>query len=174
LKEDLRKQANKTEYAKTKGLNPDTLGDFGVTSTFFKPAKEEENLSNHAPPEPSEVPSEVVQRVEEFLVQNPDLYALVDDILENRSWIIKAASILSTGEVKKDGALEAKRFKKVLSGVNIQVSLPLIVALADAAKAKVEVPTETDEMVPGVLYWELIQALKRVAPSPYEDEEAQE
>lgn len=171
VKEALRLEANKGEFAKTKGLNSDTLGAFGVPSTFYKPEKDEESLTNHAPPEPTEVPSEVIQRVEAFLVQNPELYALVDDILESRSWIIKAASILSTGEVKKDGALEARRFKRVLAAANINVSLKLVVALSDAAKARVEVPTEDDKMVSGVLYWELIQALKRVAPSPYEDEQ---
>jgi hypothetical protein len=95
--EESRKNKSVALFAKTNGMKSQTLTKLGVTSTFFKPANEEDNLSNHAPVPPEEQPALNIILTEEYIENNPMKVSHLRAIVDSADWIIKTSCIMNSG-----------------------------------------------------------------------------
>jgi hypothetical protein len=161
MEEKAKRDRNKDEFAKEKGVSGDTLEEFGVTSRFYKSIEDEDKYTNHAPPPKSEVLSEEIQKMEQWMDEHPEHVPSLQAIVYNASWIIKVSSLLATGDVQQDAALEIPRFRNVLKSCHINLTRKDLTQLAKNTKSFVLIPIE-DVDTDGCLFWYLINTLQKM------------
>jgi len=147
--EKARKDKSTAEFTKKTGLKSTIVSKLGVSSTFFKPADQEDNFTNHAPREASSV-----HTIYDLNTQDPRL----KQIVESGSWILKVSCLLSCGQIIHDQAIEIRRFRNILKACDIFMSKQELKELAQAAKCHVVMPTEAAE--DGIIVEDLLGVLE--------------
>jgi hypothetical protein len=177
LKNELEKdeaEYNRQTFATEKKIPNSVLKEVEVSSGFFKIIKEEpthSELNDIVDMHDEEVQTqgntdevEALQNLDAFIFENPLIANEINEIANNFEWILKAASIMSTGDINKDGALELTRFMKILKFCKIKLPKSVVWEMIEITKTGTEILSEIDDTVKfkGVLYYYFLKIVKEV------------
>lgn len=149
-------------------MKTQTLDKLGVSSRFFKPSKEEDNYTNHAPSPQSEAPSIQLVLTEEYIQSHTEKLSQLKAIIESGDWIIKTCCIMSNGSISHDLSIEIRRFRQVLKACDIFLEKDEIKEIGQCTKSFVVIPSDPTE--DGIVFEDFIYTLRRVMPEGQENE----
>lgn len=165
---------NRQNFATEKKIPSSVLQEVEVSPGFFKTIKEEptnSELNDRVDIHDEEVQTEgnsdeveALQNLDAFIFENPLLANEINEIANNFEWILKAASIMATGDINKDGALELTRFMKILKFCKINLQKSVVWEMIEITKTGTEILCETDDTIKfkGVLYYYFLKIVKEV------------
>ena len=164
---------NRKMFATEKHIPAEALTDIKVSPAFFKTAKEDSTsqLNDRVPltdvasgdiEEDNKVL--VMHMLDTFIFENPIFADDLTKIAKNYEWILKVTSVMSTGEVNKEGAIELSRFMKVLKFVKIHLSSEVLWQIIEITKTGTTILDEQDDKIKnrGVMHYYFLKILKEV------------
>jgi len=166
---------NRQAFATEKHIPDEVLKNVDVSPDFFQTVKEEpnnEDLNDRDQNNMEEIEAEeraadeesVKQNLNMFIIDNPGLSNQIEQLANNYDWLLTVTSILSTGDITKDGAIEIPRFMKILKFSKIKLPKSAIVDMVDITKTGTEILDEQDDQIKhrGVLYYNFLKIIKEV------------
>ena len=162
---------NRQTFATSKNLPDEVLKQVDVNPSFFKSIAEEptdsemnERVENETDlPDEAEINHDVaISNLNEFIFEHPLSTDQLTQIANNYEWILTVSSVISTGDINKDGALSLSRFMKILKFCNIKISRNLIWEICQITNTTAEILDEEDDKIKhkAVLYYYFLKTLR--------------
>ena len=164
---------NRKMFATERHIPAEALTDIKVSPSFFKTAKEDttSQLNDRVPLSEAasgdidnENKAEVMYALDTFIFENPIFADDLTKIAKNYEWILKVTSIMATGEINKEGAIELSRFMKVLKFCKIHLSSEVIWQIVEITKTSTTILDEHDDKVKhkAIMHYYFLKILKEV------------
>lgn len=161
---------NRQKYATQKHIPDDVLRQTNPEPDLFKTVNSDDEAMNERAEEGMMTETQMDENSNNIAAEEIDYYIfehpLISDqlvkIANNYNWILSVSSVMATGDITKDGALELSRFMKVLKFLKIKIGKNIILEIAQIAKAATEYIDEQDDKVrhPAIMYYNFLKALK--------------
>jgi hypothetical protein len=177
---------NRQTFAATKNIPDEVLKHVDAAPDLFKEEKEEDPTTSEMNDRVEEVDEaeddqmskeQITQSINEYMFDNPLQSNAFTAIASNYEWLLTVSSIMVTGDVSKDGAIELSRFMKILRFCKIKVPRSVIWEIVCLIKANVEIIDDHDDKIKhkALMYYDFLKNLKDSVygdiMSQYDDEE---
>lgn len=165
---------NRRMFATEKHVPDEVLKQVDVQPTFFKSVSEEptsSELNDRIPGEDAMTQTgiagdeaEVMQNLDLYIFEHPLLADDITQIANNYEWILTVSSVIVSGDITKEGAIELSRFMKILKFSKISLTKSSVWEIAEVTKTSTEIIDEYDDQVKhkGILYYYFLKIIKEV------------
>ena len=166
---------NRQTFAEEKHVPDEVLQQVDVNPEFFKTVKEEEgeedmndrdqdNMEEIEAEEREMDDAQAKQDLNIFILENPLISNEISKLGNNYDWLLTVSSIMVSGDINKEGAIEISRLMKILKFSKIKIPKSAVKEMVEITKTGVEIMDENDDSIKhkGVLYYNFLKLTKDV------------